>query len=109
MKDFMLCQGDTKRINYVLPLNLSQKKVFFVFGDHQGHSKKIKCVAQSALSQEYKSLSQGGICIPFTAGDLEKSGLFSVQFLIIDMKGNQTTYPESGYLSMKIQGSLLGG
>jgi len=108
MDDFILCQGDTIKTNYIIPMDLNLKTVYFVFGKNLGSlSKKIKCTSQSVTSQNYKRMAEGGICIPFTGSDLEKPGSFFAQFLILDKNGNQITYPQIGYLSVKIQQSVF--
>ena len=108
MDDFVLCQGDTIKLNYVIPMDLALKTVYFVFGKNLGSfSKKIKCTSQSVTSQNYKRMAEGGISIPFTSTDLENHGSFFAQFLILDSRGNQITYPQVGYLSVKIQQSVF--
>lgn len=108
MEDFVLCQGDTIKVNYVIPEDLTFKTVYFAFGNGiDGFVKKIKCTPQSVTSQNYKRMAEGGICIPFTGTDLENPGSFFAQFFILDKNEHQTTYPPVGYLSIKIQQSVF--
>ena len=107
MEDFVLCQGDTIKINYVIPEDLTFKTVYFAFGNSINGFKQIKCTPQSVTSQNYKRMAEGGICIPFTGQDLENPGSFFAQFFILDTNGHQTTYPPVGYLSVKIQQSVF--
>jgi hypothetical protein len=106
MTDFIVKQGDTISINYVIPdINLSMKKIQFCFGDNYDYAKTVTCKRQS-ISTGYIPLTKGGLTIPFTGDDLDRAGSFMAEFRIFSRTGEKTTYPQIGYLTILVQKSI---
>lgn len=103
MSDFVVKQGDTISINYVIPgIDLSMKKIQFVFGDNYAYSKTVECKRQ-AITPVYTPLVRGGLTIPFTGDDLDSAGEYIAEFHIFTRNGKKITYPQIGYLTILVQ------
>jgi hypothetical protein len=106
MEDFVLCRGDTKMVNYILKdINIVFCDVIFYYKIN-GVKRNIKCIPQSIESPDYTNWSMGGVAIPFEKIDINDSGVGEAQFKIIDQNGYQSTYPQNGFLSMRVQRSI---
>lgn len=105
MTEFIVNQGDTIIVNFVIPgVDLTFKEVYFKFGDKRNYSKRIKCIRQSIPSENYTPVCKGGVAIPFS--DLDRAGFFSAQFELISKDGAKITYPQEGYLKVEVQRSV---
>jgi hypothetical protein len=102
-------QGDTETRNFTLEdgngvINLSKyyPNIYLCMDDNHGHYYEIQCSKQSSSRENYKSLSDGGIAVTFTATHLSSYGYYDGQFVLTDSTG-EATYPLGDPLKIIIQ------
>jgi hypothetical protein len=104
--DINLTQGDSDNVDFILKadgvgVNIAGADVIFAMRNDLGTVEHdITCLPGVKTPP-----SDGGGIIPFTFVETEIPGLYFAK-VVVTLQGVQTTFPSSGYLTVKIEKAL---